>query len=260
LLAALAKHADFLAASPAPPLVPLARAAAKAGDGRAVPALLSQLEDPATTGEELLAIVAALAQLGDRAAAPALAKFVRLYHADVPDDEFEGVLAVAMEALAKLDEDGARPLLESIAADQLARPGVRGGAERVLATLAPREGEAASDVASATNGGAEAGQNSEPAEASSEQPPQGPPVHLTSQHVDEVLAPLRVQLSRCVREAPERPASARLVIVIEGEGTVSDVKSLPESVRACAAPLVRGATFPATKYGRRSVMSYVVAR
>jgi hypothetical protein len=50
------------------------------------------------------------------------------------------------------------------------------------------------------------------------------------------------------------------VIVIEGEGEVSDVKTLPESVRACAAPLVQSATFPATRYGRRSVMSYVVPR
>jgi hypothetical protein len=50
------------------------------------------------------------------------------------------------------------------------------------------------------------------------------------------------------------------VLIIDGEGALEDVKALPESVHACVAPLVRTAKFPATKYGRRSVMSYVVGR
>ena len=39
-----------------------------------------------------------------------------------------------------------------------------------------------------------------------------------------------------------------------------DLKPLPPSVQTCAAPLLQGARFPATRYGKRAVMSYVVTR
>jgi hypothetical protein len=71
---------------------------------------------------------------------------------------------------------------------------------------------------------------------------------------------VRAKLSRCVDEAPQHPSSARLVIVIDGEGAVLDVRALPESVQACASPLVRAVKFPATRYARRAVMSYSVDR
>lgn len=246
VIAALGVHADALAQRAAPPVGVLARSAAHAGDRRAVEPLLGQLRDPANASEDLAYVVRALARLGDATAVEPLVAFVRLYHADVTDDGLEAVLGLAMEAVVKLDKERARPLLEPIANDPLAAPGPRTSAERVLATLTPATVET---VAS------EGGESSDKPRA-----PEGPPAHLTTHHLDEALAPVRPQLARCVRDAPEHPASARLVLVIEGGGRVSDVKTLPESVRACIAPLVQATSFPATKYGRRSVMSYVVAR
>jgi hypothetical protein len=210
------------------------------------------LTDPATSSEELAAIIRALARLEDASAAAQLAAFVRLYHADVSDEPFEAVLTLAMDTLVKLDPSRARAVLEPLATDQLARPGVRSGAERALASLGPPPGE---EVGGQVATAGELGADEAPTKAS-----EGPPVHLTTQHLDEALSPIRLQLSRCVRDAPEHPASARLVLVIDGEGAVAEVKTLPETVHACVAPLVRGTTFPATKYGRRSVMSYVVSR
>jgi hypothetical protein len=218
--------------------------------------LLSHLADPATPAEALAPLLRALGGLGDGATADEIAVFLRLYHADTADEQFEQVLSVAMDVLAKLEPRRARAVLEQVANDQFARVGVRGAAQRKLSELGPmpEEGEQV-----ASTGGEQLG-----AAATAETVPvavdQGPPAHLTTQHIDDALSPVRPKLSRCVHDAPEHPASARLVLVIGGEGELIDVRALPESVKPCIEPLVREAKFPATKYGKRSVMSYSVSR
>ena len=255
VLAALGTHANFLAGTPAPPVAALAQAALRSGDRRAVPALLAQLNDPAASVEDVAAIMRALGALGDSASAKAIAAFLRLYHADSADEDFETALALGMEALVKLDKERARGVLDAIGNDSFARVGVRTAAQRRLAEL---PSVAVSDEA----GGAAGTPSTASKETASDTAPapEGPPTHLTSQHVDDALSAVRAKLSRCVDDAPQHPSSARLVIVIDGEGAVVDVKSLPESVQPCIGPLVRDAKFPATKYGRRSVMTYFVSR
>jgi hypothetical protein len=252
VLAALALRADFLVGTSPPPSGALAMAALHGGDKRTVPALLEQLNDPATPLEQLPGILRALGALGDASTAPALAGFVRLYHADTADEDFEGVLAIAMDALLKLDRERARAVLDTLSNDGFARIGVRTAAQRRLAELGP----------------APAGED-EPAQAQAEPTPvaaepaavdDGPPAHLTSRHVEDALSAVRPRLSRCVDAAPQHPFSARLVIVIDGDGNVAEVRALPESVQACVTPLVREVKFPATRYGRRSMMSYTIVR
>jgi hypothetical protein len=255
VLAALRVRANFLEGRRAPPLTPLARAALQAGDRRAAPELLAHLADPATPSEDLPALLRAVAGLGDASSAESVSAFVRLYHADAGDEQLEETLTVAMEALIKLDAGRARGVLEPLANDQFARVGVRTAAQRKLDELGPAAPEEGSELASEAAGHPDASPAAVPVAVES-----GPPAHLTTQHLDDALSAVRPKLSRCVREAPEHPASARLVLVIGGEGEVLDVRALPESVKGCVDPLVRSAQFPATKYGRRAVMSYSVSR
>ncbi len=261
VLTALEQHANFLEGVRPPPVGALALAALHAGDRRAAPKLLAHLADPATPAEALGPLLSALGALGDAASATPIATFLRLYHADAIDDVFEQGLAEATVALVKLDPKRARSVLEPIADDALARAGVRAAAQRALNELAAaakadadkeqgkqKENEDEADDAESSEGG------------DADEPAAGPPEFLTTGHVEDALSPVRVELSRCVKEAPEHPASARLVLVIEGDGKVSEVRALPTSVQACAEPLVRSSSFPVTKSGKRTVMSYTVER
>jgi hypothetical protein len=251
VLDALASHPNFLTRAQLPPVGALAMAALHSDDKRAAPLLAAQLAEPALPIEDVPAVFKALAGLGDTGSAPALGDFLRLYHADASDDETERALVVGMDALIKLDPARARSVLGAISTDGQARGGVRIAAEQRVAKLGPTAEEAAEAAAAPTP--AARGEAAAPADA-------GPPAHLTSQHVEDALSLLRPKLARCVRDAPEHPASARLVLVIEGDGKLTDVRALPASTLACARPLVEQAQFPATKFGRRTVMSYSVSR
>ncbi|HEX5657250.1 MAG TPA: hypothetical protein VFX59_08640 [Polyangiales bacterium] len=244
VLDALAQHPSYLDRTPVPPVGALASAALHAKDTRAVPLLGAQLFEPALPIEQVPQIFHALAGLGDPSAAIPLASFVRLYHADAGDDQFERVLVAGMDALIQLDPSRARQVLASLSTDQQGRGGVRVAAEQRLAKLGPEPGEEAAPTAAAP---------ATPSDGT-------PPAHLTSQHVDEALSPVRPKLARCVRDAPEHPASARLTLVIDGDGKVAEVRALPESTQACARPLIEAVQFPATKYGKRTIMSYSVSR
>lgn len=266
VLAALTRHADFLEAVGPPPLTPLARAIVRSRDARASAPLIAQLNDPATPSEALPELLRALAATGDGSAAPAVASFVRLYHADASDDEFERTLAVAMDTLLALDRELARGVLEPIASAAFARPGVRASAREKLRALGPASepSEPEQAEASAESEPTDDANEREASEPATSEPEAGardePPVHLTTGHLDRALAPVRPQLAACVAAAPERPASARLLLVISGEGSVLELRTLPTSVAACVEPLVRPLSFPSTRYGQRSVMSYFVSR
>ncbi len=243
VLEALAQHPSYLERTPVPPVGALALAALHASDTRAVPLLAAQLSEPALPLEDVARVFQALAGLGDPTGALPLANFLKLYHADAGDDEFERVLVAGMDALIKLDPPRARSVLGALSTDHQGRGGVRVAAEQRLAKLGPAPDEEAPPAQAATG----------------EQAPTAP-AHLTSQHVEDALSAVRPKLSRCVRDAPEHPASARLTLVIEGDGKVAEVRALPESTRACAAPLVEAVQFPATKFGKRTIMSYSVTR
>jgi hypothetical protein len=160
-------------------------------------------------------------------------------------------LVIAIEALAKIQGKGAASVLEPIANDAFSAPTVRSAAARVLATL--------ENVPDDTKSG-EAGEGAKPGETESEPEPEGPPQRLTSVHVERALAPVRDQLSQCVRQDPKRPMSARVTIVVEGDGRVALVQTLPESLKACVEPLVRSAKFPETTWGKRDTVNTTITR
>ena len=98
------------------------------------------------------------------------------------------------------------------------------------------------------------------AEAEAEPEPAGPPEHRTSMHIERALRPVITQLSKCVREAPKRPSSARLTVVLDGEGEVLAVETLPANVKPCVEPLVLSVPFPANRHGRRETLTYTIPR
>ena len=128
---------------------------------------------------------------------------------------------------------------------------VRSAAARVLATLA--------EVPEADGQGEQAAEQPKAAEPAPAEP-QGPPARLTTALVDKALGPVREQLKQCVRQDAKRPMSARVTIVVEGDGRVSLVQTLPESLKACVEPLVRSVTLPETTWGKRDTVNTTITR
>jgi hypothetical protein len=251
LIEALSQHANYLTEEKAPPVGPLAEAAARTGDKRAVPHLIAHLEDPYTSAEELPALMLALKTLDDPSALEPAGNFLKLYHAEADEPNMESALIIAIQMLTKqASSTAARNLLEPIANDSLGSPMIRAGASKALAELA--ETEAPSTTA----------QEPTPGRSQVDAPIEnGPPERLNLEHVRTALLPVQEKLSQCVRSDPKRPPSARLTIVIDGaEGKVLAVKTLPETLNACVVPLVMNVAFPITRHGRRETVTYQISR
>jgi hypothetical protein len=254
VIEALGRHADYLADTKAPPVGPLAEAALHSKDARAIPALVAHMQDPETPVEELSPLMQALRGLADPSVAEPVGEFLRLYHADAEDARMADALVIAVETLAKVQGLKAQAVLEPIASDALASPPVRGAAQRVLANILaaakPAEGEGEAKPAEVE------AKPVAPAPVVEE----GPPARLTTAHVDRALQPVREKLTQCVKADPKRPMSARLTIVLEGDGRVVLVNTLPESLKECVEPLVRSVSFPASKFQRRDTLSTTITR
>jgi outer membrane protein assembly factor BamB len=249
IIEALARHADYLTATPVPPVGPLSEAALNTKDGRAAPHLLAHLSDPHTPAQELPAVMLALTGLADASAAPAIAAFVRLYHADADDARMQEAIVLGMQALAALWGREASGVLEPIANDSFSAVAVRSEAARLLASLTP-PAETADEEPKAA-----------PTVVAPEPEPKGPPEHLTHEHVRKALAPVEQQLSACVRNDPKRPLTARLTIVVDGNnGDVLAVQTLPASLKSCVEPIVLTVPFPATKYAKRETLTHTLTR
>ncbi len=253
IASALERHANYLTKTKAPPVGPLAEAAMRTGDIGVVPHLLSHLSDPETPLDELPALMLALKELAPPSAAPQIADFLRLYHADADEARMVETLLIAIDTLRKLQGVDAQGVLEPIANDSLAADAVRAAAAQALAQLAPREDDE----------GAEAQASAEP-EASEAPAPEeveeGPPEHRNAAHLERALRPVAAKLSECVRSHPKRPSSARLTVVLAGDGDVLAVETLPNELKSCMQPLVLGQPFPANKYGNRETLSTTIPR
>lgn len=250
IIAALTRHADFLAQTKAPPVGPLAQAAMAIGDTSVAPYLLSHVADPETPTEELPALMLALKELAFAEAAGPIADFLRLYHAEADEQPMVDALVLAIDILKKLQGAEARGTFELIANDPFAPASIRAAAGRALAELSPTPApEAQADATPAET------------EASEPEPePAGPPEYRTTAHVEQALRPVIVKLSKCVREAPKRPNSARLTVVLDGDGEVLAVETLPPEVKPCVEPLVLSVPFPGNKHGRRETLTYTIPR
>ena len=161
-------------------------------------------------------------------------------------------LLIAIDTLKKLQGAEAQSVLEPIANDSLASDAVRAAAAQALAQLAPKEEPDA------------AGENAEQKPAASEEPAEeveaGPPEHRNASHVEQALRPVAPKLTECVRAHPKRPNSARLTVVLAGNGDVLAVETLPADLKSCMQPLVLSVPFPANKYGNRETLSTTIPR
>lgn len=253
VIEALARHANYLNETKAPPVGPLAEAALKTGDARAVPHLIAHLKDPETPVDELAPLLLALKGLGDTSTARPISDFLRLYHADAEDQRMQDALIVAMQALVKLEGAQAANVLEPVSNDALGEAAIRAEAARLLATIAPKEPDAAPATTEA-----------KPTEKAPVEEPvveEGPPERITHEHIKKALKPVEEKLGQCIRNDPKRPLTARLTLVIDGNtGDVLTIQTLPESVKACVEPLVLSVPFPATKFGKRETVSYTLTR
>lgn len=256
VVAALERHHSFLRGVRAPPVGPLAQAAVSMGERRVVPALVAHLRDPETAPSDVAALVRALAAFGDASAAEPLADFIRLYHAEAPDAGINDGLAAALEAYRTLAGPTSRELLEEVANDGLALEAIRNAARAQLAAL---------DAPAAPQG-------EQPAETTEPPTPEGGadmtlteaddprPAELTAAMVRELLEPSRPQLERCLVTQGRVYGTARVVLVVDPTGRVLMVTSTPSEVQACVEPIVRGASYPATRARGRQQLTYEIRR
>lgn len=133
VIRALGRHASFLEDTTAPPVGPLATAAARMSERRAVPHLVSHLRDPDTALADVPALAAALAALGDRSAVEPLRDYLWLYHADGDDEGLAPALGGVARALVQLDGppglEAVRELLEAPFTSDEARAALAGALE-----------------------------------------------------------------------------------------------------------------------------------
>ena len=249
---AMRRRASFLDGSAPPPVGPLAQAA---GEMRLKPAgalLISHMEDPNTKARDLPFVFAALEKLNHRSAGSAIERFVRLHHAEPEGSELAPALYAALHALGGLHVRGARASLEDVAADTLTPKAVRERAREAIGLLdaPPAPKQAAPPV------------KPEPetdAEVESDEPQTDPrPYALTAEMVRSTLAPVRKRLSQCITNDATRPRSARISVVVQGEGRVEGIFVTPTTLQACMEPLVRETKFPATRLGRQRITHLVL--
>ena len=256
VLRALQRHASFLAATSAPPVGALAKAASAQKELRAAPLLISHLKDPNTPSEGLPDVVQALGELGDREAIEPLRGFLKLYHADPIDEHIAKALALVPTALVRLQGPEAKPVLTAVSDDGMSSDSVREAASKVLASLdAGPAGQAAATAEGAQPGAADA----PAAEAPKEPEKPQAPAHITVDIIKQVLLPVHDPLQACIRNAQPEAFQARVVLVVE-DGQVLMVSALPEHLQGCIEPLVRSQTFPLTHLSQRDRVTYVIKR
>ncbi|MCG8554692.1 MAG: PQQ-like beta-propeller repeat protein [Proteobacteria bacterium] len=260
VLAALGRYANYLTKTRPPPVKSLALAAKTMNLGAAAPMLIEHLNDPATPADALATIVTSLAALGGPGAVPSLTRFLRAYHADSADEHLVQAVGAAAKALATIQGEQARPLLEKIANDALTTPGVD---ERIRLALdlldagrqAKQQREREGEIA---RGDPDQTQSLSPQSLSPQSSRSSDvPDRLTPDVVEQTLGPVKRQMRACLRTVDPPQYFARLVLVVE-DGLLMSVSVVPESLRSCIEPLVRAQTFPVTRSMKREHVTYNV--
>ena len=254
VLSALSRHARFLEGTTAPPVGPLARAAVAMRETRAVPHLLSHLRDPGTAEVHLAPLARALAELEAREAVEPLRDFLRLYHAEAESLEMIAGLVAVTDAIVALQGPAAQELLQELSDDALTVDGLRPKLAEHLEALSveePSEGEE-------TEGESTEGEGAD-GEGAAEATPEAPvPASTTVPVLEAALEPVMTSMRACLTAANVR--SARLVLDLEGDGTLRGVVTAPEELGACLEPLVRSITFRGNSRNAREQVRYTLRR
>lgn len=245
MLEALGQHYDYVHDIAAPPVGILARALAAARDRRAVPLLVAQLFDPATSVADLAPIIVSLQQLGDPLALGPLVEFLQLYHADVggvpsseggdPIDDRElgnqqhldAAMTAAIGAIARLGGPDELQLLDTIAEHPLTPSTVASAAR--AARSSPQQ-----------NSNPDAGTNSEASSMTFTLPPN----RLDAAAIESAAEPQRASMLECLRGARSRPAQLRIQFRYDNEGHISHVSVIPREFQDCVTPRFEAVQLP----------------
>ncbi len=259
VLAALERHDRFLEGTEAAPVGPLARAAVTMELTEAAPALIAHLKDPATPAEALAPLLDALRELEAEDAAEPVSDFLRLYHTDASGDAMLAAMTAGAQAALALAPESATELIEALAADPLAPGPARGKLSEALAAWqAEAEAEGDEEEAEDPEGDEEDSEGDEE-EAEGDEPPPVPE-RVTLPMVKAALEDVRPRMIACLSGHPQRPRSARIVLVLAGDGSVQLVTINPSSVQQCLEPLIRSAEFPANAGDARQQLTYTFRR
>jgi outer membrane protein assembly factor BamB len=134
MIAALAKHYDFLSDVLRPPPVgPMADALAAMNDKRAAPLLARHLNDPANSPDDIQRAARALEKLATPAEVEDLKTFFALYRATADRPELVNAVLSVARALVHIGGEDAKALVRRAASDPLTHPDIKAG----LAALVP---------------------------------------------------------------------------------------------------------------------------
>ena len=247
VISTLARRASFLERVSAPPVAALARAAARMGARGAVPLLIHHLGAPDTREADLAPLLVALRELGDTSATQPIRDFILLYHADLGGQHLGLALAEAARTLVALEGPVASEVLAFVVDDFFSHSDLRQVSRELLGEL--RSGPTSEGSPDSTGGAGEA-----------TGPGSSLPTHINREIVANVLAPVQEQLVGCLRGAPGNPQSARIIIVLDGFGTIEAVRVLPASAVQCVEPLVRSQTFPGNRGRTRQQVTHTIRR
>ncbi len=250
ILEGLRQKASFLEDTAAPPVGALAQAAARMQLRQAAPLILSHAEDPHTAASDLPALFAALEKLEYTAALPQLERFVRLHHAEPAGSDLAHALSAALSVLGNMRAKGARTTLASVAADELALEPVRNDAKAALSVLDQPVAQPEAKKAPAQ----------EKAKASAPAPQTDPRPHaLDAEAIQKAFRPLQSALEHCLEADPAKPKSARVAMIVAGDGRMEGFVVTPTSLQACSDAILRTARFPETRLVRQHVIQTVYA-
>ena len=261
VLEALERHARFLDGTTVPPVGALARAAAGMGATEATPALIAHLNDPATPAADLVPLLGALRTLEAEAAAEPVRDFLRLYHAEADDETMLAVMVSGAETALALDAEPAAELLEKLASDPLAPGPVRGKLRDALEAHRAAE-ESDAEEGQGEGEGEEAGDDGSEAEAQAETEAEAAevPERVTLPMVEKALEGVRPQMTACLSGNERRLRSARILLVLAGDGSVQMVAVNPSEAQRCLEPLIRQSDFPANQANARQQLTYTFRR
>lgn len=231
--AQLRRRGSFLAEEPHPPVAALARAAASMNDRASVPLLVEQLADPRTDIHAIPAIANALVTLEATDSIPALAAFVRTYHADPSEEGILDAIGAVAEAYGRLGGEPALNEIGTLSHDPL----TTGPLINALRDAARRVRQASAPTPTTT------GPNRTPTAP----PPPAIPGHITMEMAAPVLDPVRADLAACLGADPTHPGSVRVILMIRRDGSVADVHAAPAGPSSCLNERLRPLRFPETR-------------
>ncbi len=86
------------------------------------------------------------------------------------------------------------------------------------------------------------------------------PEQTTLPMLEQILRPVAAPLRACLSGDSQRASSARVILVLAGDGSVQLVSVSPDRLQSCIGPLIRRQTFPGNRRGEREQLTYTLRR